>query len=332
MPADDIAILELHDGIQGFHGSMGKERKKILCLNHRICFRQGFLYIAVVPGIETGFLCGLTVILLHLPGGADFGLAGIPGHFQGLAALKGRVGVVGVDGDTRRHSLDVNDAFDLACLTVIHRGNGGTEPRRVQDGGDDHVLRIQIQGENLRAVGLVQGVQLADLGADQVELVRAFQLGVGRSFQFGGFAGQVAEAEAFSAGGVADGAFADSNFVSIHTPAIGGGLNQHGARCGAGFAHLFVGVGHGGGAAGALKAKQVIDVFLGIRRSKLCPHLPPVSVQLFSHQSGKAGGRTLAELNVLDHDCHGIVRCHPDKCIEGKSRRIAFSRCGSPGR
>ena len=136
-----------------------------------------------------------------------------------------------------------------------------------------HPLAVDIEGEGRLTRGLGFSVELLDLGADQFELPRILERRILGHRHAGGAFGKLTEAGTAIACPVSDNALRDLYLTGGHAPFLGRGSDQHRTCRSTRLAHLHIGIGHGGGAAGPLHAKEKIGIKFGIRRCRFGAHL-----------------------------------------------------------
>ncbi len=92
-----------------------------------------------------------------------------------------------------------------------------------------------------------------------------------------------------------------------HFPARARGAHEHGARGGAGFAHLVERVCEGRASARALRTQGKVGVTRNVGGGRFDAELVPARVQLFGDQRGKTRVDALTHLQMLGHEGHGAV-------------------------
>ena len=110
-----------------------------------------------------------------------------------------------------------------------------------------------------------------------------------------------------------------------HAPGLRCGLHQHGARCRARLAHLLVGIGHRGRAAGPLRRRTRSSCKArhshGACSARTCDQSASISSATSVAETGE---RALAELDVLDEHRHGVVGADAHERV-GRERGRAAS-------
>ena len=116
--------------------------------------------------------------------------------------------------------------------------------------------------------------------------------------------------------GVLEHAFLNNDLAGRHIPGFACRTHKQGTRGGTSFAHLLVGIGDGGRAAGALNAEQQGSCRPADRTARASTRiLRPVGVHLFGNERGEAGERPLPELNMLGEHRDNIVRTDAHESI-----------------
>ena len=243
----------------------------------------------------------------------------VPRHAQRLAAFAGRPEALRHHGHTRRHRHDVRHALHPARGRRVERLHGGAEARRSRDQRRQHPRHGEVHRVLRRAVGLGPAVHARRLLADELEVLRILERHLRGQRARGSLRRQLTERRAAARWRMGHDATIHGDLRGGDAPFTCGGLDEHGARRGAGAPHLVPGIGHRRAAARDLSsAQQPVTVARGVRGSRLDANLGPVGVELFGQDRGDPTVAALAELDVLADDRDRVVGSDADESIGRK--------------
>jgi hypothetical protein len=123
---------------------------------------------------------------------------------------------------------------------------------------------------------------------------------------------------------VLDNAGLDSDLGGRHVPLRRRGCHQHLTRRRRGRTQLHPRVRDRGRTASALYAERQILIERHIGGGELGAHLSPFGIKFLGDDRAQPGGYTLPLVEMLDHDCDGVVRRDPDKGV-GHRLKLGWS-------
>ena len=122
-----------------------------------------------------------------------------------------------------------------------------------------------------------------------------------------------------------DDAVGYGEFADRDLPLVGRRLQQHHARRGAATADVVLRGADAAAAAGAHLAPGAFAGEIAGGRDAFGRHLAPVALELFGHELGKSGQRSLPHLRARDADHAGIVGLDRDPDVDFGRRRARFA-------
>ena len=315
-PEIDAVAADADDRVQRFHRRVRQIREFVHRFQDSGRAAQRAVDIALAPRRSPRTSGEHAICRVELVGAARLRAALVPRHAQGLAPLARGPEAGGHDGDARRHRHDVGDAVHAARGRRVEGLHGGAEARRPCDERGEHPRQREVQRELRRPVGLRLAVDSTEFFADELEVLGILQRDLGRRCEGRRLRRQLAERRSSSRRRVRHNAAVHGDLGRRHAPLARGRFHEHGARRGAGAAHLLPRVGHGRAAAGELHGTECqIVVPLGIGGGRLHADLQPVRVQLLGEDGREPGVAALAHLDVLADDRDGVVRRDADEGV-----------------
>ena len=173
----DLAPIarELHDAVEGLHGGVGEVGELVDRVEGLGGARERRRGIAVAARRGARLRGEGLVLGQQLGGAAMLGLALVPFHDQGRAALSRGPEALRQHRHSGRHLDHVGHAGDLERGRLVDRLHGGPEDRGPGDHGGQHVGEVDVHREAGRAVGLGLGVDPWGLLADELPVLRVLE-------------------------------------------------------------------------------------------------------------------------------------------------------------
>ncbi len=219
-----------------------------------------------------------------------------PVYHQRIEALLGRPHVIADHRDQIVQHDHLLHARNFPGGAVVDLGDLAAENRTGLQGCEFHIGQHRVDAVDGLAVDLVGGVEPLQRLADQPEILRILEWNILSRILRVRCIHQLAIGEFASALRMHDLAIGGRAACRFDLPSLRGGLNQHGARAGAGSAQGLPPRPNRIGIAGGLNAEKRIAVELVARRRVLHHHLRKIGIKLLSED------HRYRSIGALPHD------------------------------